>query len=95
MIVRWLVLLLWIAIGSMAQQLATRQLVLDFEGGLAYLNGSPITLNPPARVQDGRALIPVREVARVLGVNLENLNYPGGGGTGAGKPDGLFASSGG
>lgn len=72
---RWLVLLLWILMGSMAQQLATRQLVLDLEGGLAYLNGSPIVLNPPARVQDGRALLPVREVARVLAVNLENLNH--------------------
>jgi mRNA-degrading endonuclease toxin of MazEF toxin-antitoxin module len=59
----------------MAQQLATRQLVLDLEGGLAYLNGSPIVLNPPARLQDGRALLPVREVARVLAVNLENLNH--------------------
>lgn len=75
MIVRWLILFLWIAMASMAQQLATRQLILDFEGGLAYLNGSPITLNPPARVQDGRALLPLREVARVLGVNLENLNH--------------------
>ncbi|WP_170148316.1 MULTISPECIES: stalk domain-containing protein [Meiothermus] len=74
-IVRWFVLLLWIAVGASAQQLATRQLVLDFEGGLAYLNGSPITLNPPARVVEGRALIPVREVARVLGVSLENLNH--------------------
>lgn len=72
---RWLVLLLWILMGSMAQQLATRQLVLDLEGGLAYLNGSPIILNPPARLQDGRALLPVREVARVLAVNLENLNH--------------------
>jgi len=72
--VRWFVLLLWITAGAFAQQLATRQLVLDFEGGLAYLNGSPISLNPPAMVQEGRALIPVREVARVLGVNLENLN---------------------
>lgn len=71
----WLVLLLWILMGSMAQQLATRQLVLDLEGGLAYLNGSPIILNPPARLQDGRALLPVREVARVLAVNLENLNH--------------------
>ncbi len=61
--------------GSMAQQLATRQLILDLEGGSAYLNGSPITLNPSARVQDGRALLPVREVARVLGVSLENLNH--------------------
>ncbi len=74
-IVRWFVLLLWIIAGALAQQLATRQLVLDFEAGLAYLNGAPITLNPPARVQEGRALIPLREVARVLGVNLENLNH--------------------
>jgi len=71
--VRWFVLLLWIAVGAFAQPLAIRQLVLDLEGGGAYLNGLPITLNPPARVQEGRALIPVREVARVLGVNLENL----------------------
>jgi len=46
MFVRWLVLFLWVLVGSMAQQLATRQLILDFEGGVAYLNGSPITLNP-------------------------------------------------
>lgn len=72
---RWFVLLLWIAVGASAQQLATRQLVLDLEGGLAYLNGSPITLNPPARLAHGRVLIPVREVARVLRVNLENLNH--------------------
>lgn len=74
-IVRWFVLLLWIAVGAFSQQLATRQLVLDLGGGLAYLNGSPIALNPPARVEEGRALVPVRELARVLGVSLENLNH--------------------
>lgn len=75
MVVRGFVLLLWLVVGAFAQQLATRQLVLDLEGGQTYLNGAPITLNPPARVVDGRALFPVREIARVLGVSLENLNH--------------------
>ncbi|MCX7601996.1 MAG: copper amine oxidase N-terminal domain-containing protein [Meiothermus sp.] len=45
------------------------------EGNLSYLNGSPITLSPPPRVVEGRALVPLREVARALGVSLENLNH--------------------
>ncbi|MER3552882.1 MAG: copper amine oxidase [Meiothermus sp.] len=61
-----------------AQQLATRQLILDLEGGVTYLNGAPVTLNPPPRTQDGRALLPLRETARVLGLSVEALNATNG-----------------
>lgn len=63
---------------AQAQQLATRQLVLDLEGGVSYLNGAPVTLNPAPRTQDGRTVLPLRETARVLGLTVETSSAPSG-----------------
>jgi hypothetical protein len=65
------ILLFTAAFLSFAQPLATRQLVVDLEGGVSYLNGTPVSLNPAPRAQDGRALLPLRETARVLGLPLD------------------------
>ena len=72
---RFFVLFAWLVVGAFAQQLTTRQLMLDLQRGQAYLNGRPIALNPSAQVVGGRTLIPLRELARVLGVSLEPLNH--------------------
>ena len=72
---RFFVLFAWLALGAFAQQLTTRQLMLDLQREQAYLNGRPIALNPSAQVVGGRTLIPLRELARVLGVSLEPINH--------------------
>ncbi|GEM87611.1 hypothetical protein MGR01S_22360 [Meiothermus granaticius NBRC 107808] len=59
---------------SFAQPLATQQLIVDLEGGVSYLNGAPVSLNPAPRAQNGRSLLPLRETARVLGLPLEASN---------------------
>lgn len=59
---------------ALASQLATRQLVVDLDNGTAYLNGSPVGLSVAPRVIEGRTLLPVREIARVLGLPLEPTN---------------------
>jgi hypothetical protein len=56
---------------ALDSNLATRQLVLDLTGNLAYLNGQPVTLAAFPRVSEGKTLLPVREVARLLGLSLE------------------------
>ncbi|RDI95139.1 copper amine oxidase N-terminal domain-containing protein [Meiothermus sp. QL-1] len=58
---------------ALAQPIATRQLLLDLGSGAAFLNGAPLVLLPPPRVVGGRALLPLRETARALGVELESL----------------------
>jgi hypothetical protein len=56
-------------------RLATRQLVLALDPVAgqpgAFLNGTPIKLDPGPRVIAGRTMLPLREVARVLGLALE------------------------
>jgi hypothetical protein len=59
-------------------RLATRQLVLALDPVAgqpgAFLNGAPIKLDPGPRVIAGRTMLPLREVARVLGLVLENTS---------------------
>ena len=87
---KWLrvvqILIFWsiVSLGS-AQTIATRQLVLDLDSGLAYLNGIQIAFSPSARMENGRALIPLREVARALKVPTENLRNEVGGGLRMGR----------
>lgn len=73
-IVRFLCFVLLCFAAAFSQQLATRQLVVDLDNGTAYLNGSPVSLSAAPRVIDGRTLLPVREIARVLGLSLEPTN---------------------
>lgn len=72
-----LVLLCWFFASVSAQTFATKQLVLDLEGNKTFLNGMPISLNPPPQIIEGRTLLPLREAARIFGVNLEPINGVG------------------
>ncbi|HWG84567.1 MAG TPA: copper amine oxidase N-terminal domain-containing protein [Deinococcales bacterium] len=52
-------------------RLTVRQLLVLQDGGATYLNGQPVQLTPPPRLQAGRTLLPLRETARVLGLTVE------------------------
>jgi hypothetical protein len=52
-------------------RLATRQLIWPLDSQAAFLNGSPVSLALPIRVVSGRTMVPLREIVRVLGLNLE------------------------
>jgi hypothetical protein len=54
-------------------RLATRQLVWPLDSAAGFLNGSPVSLALPSRVVGGRTLLPLAELARVLGLPLEPL----------------------
>ncbi|WP_157202931.1 copper amine oxidase N-terminal domain-containing protein [Calidithermus chliarophilus] len=72
-------LLFWgVALGQ--SQLAARQVVWPVESTRAFLNGVAVELAAPARLVEGRAMLPLRETARLLGVGLEPV---------PGTPDGL------
>ncbi|MER3444679.1 MAG: hypothetical protein C4333_11440, partial [Meiothermus sp.] len=72
-------LLFWgVALGQ--SQLAVRQVVWPVESTRAFLNGVAVELAAPARLVEGRAMLPLRETARLLGVGLEPV---------PGTPDGL------
>ncbi|MDX2005500.1 MAG: hypothetical protein SFU83_09515 [Meiothermus sp.] len=76
----------WSILSSVsAQSVPTRQLVLDLDSGSTYLNGVPIAFAPPARMEGGRALLPLREAARALRVPTENLRNEVGGGLRMGR----------
>ena len=63
-----------------ASRLAVRQLIWPLESASAFLNGGAIQLNAPSRSIAGRTMLPLRELARALGLTLEPV---------AGVPDGL------
>ena len=60
-------------------RLAVRQLIWPLESVNAFVNGSPIQLAAPSRTIAGRTMLPLRELARALGVTLEAVpNVPDG-----------------
>jgi hypothetical protein len=61
-------------------QLAARQLFWPLESGTVFINGSPLTASAPARLLEGRAVLPLRELARLLELPLETI---------PGVPDGV------
>lgn len=52
-------------------RLATRQLIWPLDSQAAFVNGSSVYMALPMRVVAGRTLLPLRELARVLNLNLE------------------------
>ena len=44
---------------------------LTINSSTMYVNGSPITLDSPACIVDGRTLVPVRAISEAYGVNVE------------------------
>jgi hypothetical protein len=54
-------------------RLATQQLIWPLDAQLAFLNGASVPVSLPLRVVAGRALLPLRELARVLGLPLEGI----------------------
>lgn len=56
---------------SAGVHLAARQLVWPLESGTVFINGSPSAVLAPARLMEGRAMLPLRELARLLELPLE------------------------
>jgi hypothetical protein len=52
-------------------RLATRQLIWPLDSQNAFVNGSSVVMALPVRVVAGRTMLPLRELARVLNLNLE------------------------
>ena len=52
-------------------RLATRQLIWPLDSQNAFVNGSSVVMALPIRVVAGRTMLPLRELARVLNLNLE------------------------
>jgi hypothetical protein len=52
-------------------RLATRQLIWPLDSQGAFVNGSSVYMALPLRVVAGRTMLPLRELARVLNLNLE------------------------
>lgn len=48
--------------------LAACQLFWPLESGTVFINGNPSTASAPARLLEGRAVLPLRELARLLGL---------------------------
>jgi len=53
--------------------LAACQLFWPLESGTVFINGNPSTASAPARLLEGRAVLPLRELARLLGLPLESI----------------------
>jgi hypothetical protein len=52
-------------------RLATRQLIWPLDSQSAFVNGSSVYMALPIRIVAGRTFLPLRELARVLNLNLE------------------------
>jgi hypothetical protein len=54
-------------------RIVTRQLVWPLEANFGFLNGGRVQFNTSSRTVDGRTVLPLRELARVLAVPLETV----------------------
>ncbi|MFN3266480.1 MAG: stalk domain-containing protein [Deinococcales bacterium] len=54
-------------------RIVTRQLVWPLETNFGFLNGMRVQFSTSARTVDGRTVLPLRELSRVLGVPLETV----------------------
>jgi hypothetical protein len=52
-------------------KLVTKQLVWPLDANFAFLNGTRVQLQYPSRTVDGRSVLPLRELSRVLAIPLE------------------------
>lgn len=59
---------------STITKLVTKQLVWPLDSNVGFLNGSKIQFQYPSRSIDGRSVLPLRELARVLGIPLEPIS---------------------
>ncbi len=59
---------IFFVITAFAQPFPARQLVVDIEGQKAFLNGDVVWMSTYPSLVKGRTMIPLREVARVLGI---------------------------
>ncbi len=62
-----------------ATRLATRQLVWPLDANFGFLNGSRVQFSSSARTVDGRTVLPLRELGRVLAIPIETVrDFPDG-----------------
>jgi hypothetical protein len=54
-------------------KLATRQLVWPLDANFGFLNGSRVQFTSSARTVDGRTVLPLRELGRVLAIPIETV----------------------
>jgi hypothetical protein len=55
-------------------KLVTKQLVWPMDANFAFLNGARVQFQAPSRTIDGRSVLPLRELARVLTIPLEGVS---------------------
>jgi hypothetical protein len=58
---------------GITSNLVTRQLVWPLDSNIGFLNGLRIQFQHPSRTVDGRTVLPLRELSRVLSIPLENV----------------------
>ncbi len=54
-------------------RLVTRQLIWPLDSNFGFLNGSRVQFQFPSRTVDGRSVLPLRELSRVLAIPLEGV----------------------
>lgn len=69
----------WVSASSGSFQPAARQILWPLESSTVLINGRPSAAMAPARLLEGRAVLPLRELARLLELPLESIpGVPGG-----------------
>jgi hypothetical protein len=60
-------------LGWATSNLVTKQLVWPLDANYGFLNGFRVQFQYPSRTIDGRSVLPLRELSRVLGIPLETV----------------------